>query len=220
MKDILEADGIQLNINNKRILSDIYIKCECGKLTVLVGRNGQGKSSLMQIIFGTLSAEKSVRINHTSFNEAYKRPDLVRYLPQFNFIPKNLIISEIFKDYRIDFESFNSLFGEFKGKQNNKISTLSLGERRIIELYIILRSISKFILLDEPFIHLSPIQIQKINNLIEEEIKGNKGIIITDHLYYLNNDIINITSFIYLLSNGKLYSVKDVREIEKWHTIK
>ena len=48
----LEADGIQLDYNGRKILSDIYLKCETGKIIGLLGRNGCGKSSLMKIIYG------------------------------------------------------------------------------------------------------------------------------------------------------------------------
>ena len=60
MNHTLEVDSIQLAFNNRRILSDIYLKCETGKITGLLGRNGQGKSCLMKIIYGTLSCEKSI----------------------------------------------------------------------------------------------------------------------------------------------------------------
>ena len=45
----LEADGIQLAFDERKILTDIYIKCQTGRITGLLGRNGQGKSCLMEI---------------------------------------------------------------------------------------------------------------------------------------------------------------------------
>jgi len=38
----LEADSIFLHFGERKILSDIYIKCETGKITGLLGRNGTG----------------------------------------------------------------------------------------------------------------------------------------------------------------------------------
>jgi ABC-type sugar transport system ATPase subunit len=72
MTHCLEADSIQLEFNGRRILSDIYLKCETGRITGLLGRNGEGKSCLMQIIYGTLACEKSVRIDGVSALSAYK----------------------------------------------------------------------------------------------------------------------------------------------------
>lgn len=90
MKHILEADGIQLEFNGRKILSSVYMKAETGKITGLLGRNGQGKTCLMNIIYGSLACEKSVRFDKKSQRNAYKRPDLLLYLPQFNFIPRQL----------------------------------------------------------------------------------------------------------------------------------
>jgi ABC-type cobalamin/Fe3+-siderophores transport system ATPase subunit len=92
----LQADSIRLEFDGRVILSDIYIKCETGKITGLLGRNGQGKSCLMKIIYGDLSCEKSVRFDNVSQYEAFKRPDLLLYLPQFNFIPAQAFIGQNF----------------------------------------------------------------------------------------------------------------------------
>src|SRR3954471_9444247 len=99
MKHILEADSIQLAFGERTILSDVYLKCETGKITGLLGRNGQGKSCLMKIIHGTMPLEKSVRFDKQSHYQPFKRPDLLLYLPQFNFIPKQLNLTRVFKDF-------------------------------------------------------------------------------------------------------------------------
>ena len=62
--NLLEIDGVQLELNFVKVLSDIYLKVETGKVTGLLGRNGTGKSCLMQVIFGHLEPQnKSIRIN-------------------------------------------------------------------------------------------------------------------------------------------------------------
>ena len=98
----LEADSIQLEFGGRKILSDIFVKCETGKITGLLGRNGEGKSCLMKIIYGSLKCDKSVRFDDISQFEAFKRPDLLLYLPQVNFIPKGLSLKRIFKDFELD----------------------------------------------------------------------------------------------------------------------
>lgn len=48
----LEIDSVILELNSKRILQNVYLKSETGKITGLLGRNGTGKSCLMKILFG------------------------------------------------------------------------------------------------------------------------------------------------------------------------
>lgn len=210
MKHKLEADSIQLAFNNRKILSDIYLKCETGKIAGLVGRNGQGKSCLMQIIYGSLKSEKSVRIDNVSQPEAFKKPDFLKYLPQFNFIPKQLSLKRIFKDFELDYSPFEKRFSEFASKYKSAIGSLSGGERRVIELYVIVKSKSKFAMLDEPFTHLSPLQTEKIKELLMEE-KVNKGLLITDHMF---NHVTEICDTIYVLVNGKTHLTNNLEEIE------
>jgi ABC-type lipopolysaccharide export system ATPase subunit len=210
MSHTLEVDSIQLEFGTRKILTDIYLKCETGKITGLLGRNGQGKSSLMKIIYGTLSCEKSVRFDKISQKDAYQQPELIRYLPQNNFIPKSLTLKRVFKDFEIDYAIFEGLFPEFKNKYLSSIRSFSGGEHRLIEVYIIVKSRSQFVMLDEPFTHLSLIQIEKVQGLLVQE-KQNKGLLITDHMF---RNVTFIADDLYILSDEKIRLTKSLNEIE------
>lgn len=216
MKHVLEADGIQLEFDGRKILSDIYIQCETGKITGLLGRNGQGKSCLMNIIYGSLPCEKSVRFDRVSIKEPYKRTDLIRYLPQFHYLPKSLSLRRIFTDFELEYNAFVERFPEFKGRQRDSIGRLSGGERRLTEMYVLIKSKSRFVMLDEPFTQLTPIQIEKVKLLLLEE-KENKGLFITDHIY---KHVIDISHSIYVLAYGKTHNTKDITDLERLGYIK
>lgn len=208
----LEADSIELNFGSRPILKDIYITCETGKITGFLGRNGEGKSCLMQIICGNLKPQnKSIRVDNKSVVNDARLPDLLRYLPQFNFIPKSLSVKRVFNDYQLDFSRFETDFLDLGVKYNSVIKKLSGGQVRIIELYIILRSNTKFVLLDEPFTHIMPLHIEQIKKIINEE-KMNKGIILTDHLY---QHLLNMSDSLFVLVNGKTYLAKDFSDIKR-----
>ncbi len=210
MNHLLEIDGVQLQFEGRKILSNIYLRCETGKITGLLGKNGQGKSCLMKIIHGSLTCEKSVRFDHISIVESFQRPALLMYLPQFNFIPKSLSLGRVFRDFGLEYHVFQNRFSEFTSSERSSVRSLSGGERRLIEVYVIVKSKSQFVLLDEPFTHLNPLQIEKVKELLKEE-KANKGLLITDHMY---RHIIDIYDSLYVLSNGQTYLTKTVAGIE------
>lgn len=210
MNDKLEADGIQLQFGNRTILSDIYLSCEKGTIVGLLGRNGSGKSCLLQVIFGTLLCEKSIRINRVSCNEAYKNPSLISYLPQFHFIPNSLSLKDIFDVYALDYSIFELQFPSFNIHINEAFRNVSGGEKRLIEIYIIVESTTQFALLDEPFTFLNPIQIESVKSYIKSKTTT-KGFIITDHLYH---HILDISNTNYILANGKTHLIKNYCEIE------
>jgi ABC-type multidrug transport system ATPase subunit len=86
MNHILEVDSVILNFGDKRVLSDVYLKCCTGEVVGILGRNGSGKTTLLRIIFGELeTTNKSIRINGQVISEPYKSDGLLKFLPQFNF---------------------------------------------------------------------------------------------------------------------------------------
>jgi len=109
------------------------------------------------------------------------------------------------KIYGVTPEELQADFPIFVNLLNTKMKNLSGGERRLAETYLVLKRKAKFIMLDEPFSYLAPLQIQKLKEIILFE-KKNKGIIITDHMY---RDVQQISDIIYLLHNGKSYTIED-----------
>ncbi len=207
----LEADGIELSFSNRKILSDVYLKCETGKITGLLGRNGQGKSCLMQIIYGSLSLDiKSVRFDGRYIAKPFKHSDMLVYMPQFNFIPIKLSVERVFMDFNLAFEDFDMLFSGLGISVNSRMGSLSGGQRRLIELYVIIRAKSQFAMLDEPFSHISPVQIEQIKKLIEIE-KQKKGFFITDHMF---RHVADIADNIYLLADGKVHLTSSLDDLE------
>jgi ABC-type multidrug transport system ATPase subunit len=211
MIEQLEADGIQLQFGNRIILSDVYLSCERGSILGLLGRNGSGKSCLLQAIFGTQSCEKSIRINRVSCNEAYKNPSLISFLPQFHFIPNSLSLKDIFEVYALDYSIFGLQFPSFHLPINQTFKNLSGGEKRMIEIYIIVESTAKFALLDEPFTFLNPIQIEAVKSYIKSKTTT-KGFVITDHLY---KHILDISDTNIVLANGKTHLIKQFSDFER-----
>ena len=212
MKHSLEVDSIILEFDTKRVLQDVFLKNETGKTTGILGRNGTGKTCLMNIIYGELKTNnKSIRLDGKAIFDGFRNPETLRYLPQFNFIPKNLKIKRVFKDFNLNFSEFIEYFPNFEKYYNFKLRSLSGGENRILEIYLILASKTKFCMLDEPFSQVMPVHVDTIKRIINEE-KKNKGIIITDHLY---EHIIDICDDIYVILNGKTYLTKDKNDLIK-----
>lgn len=210
MKNTLEADSIVYEIAGRRILSDIYIQLKTGRITGLLGRNGQGKSTLMKIIFGTLTPlTKSVRINGRHIHKPYLETNLITYLPQFNCFPADRKVTDLFKDFKVDYAVFDSRFTHLAFNSNLKLNQLSGGNRRFIETYLLLFTPGLFAFLDEPFSHLSPVRVQEMSILIREASKQ-KGILISDHCY---EEILRISDELYVLQSEKIKLIRSNEEL-------
>ena len=114
--------------------------------------------------------------------------------------------------FKVNWMVFINEFEEFMDFKNFKFKNLSGGQRRLIETYIILKSKSKIVFLDEPFSHLAPLHIERIKTIIEEE-KTRKAILITDHMY---QHIIEASDSLYLLHNGSTKLINTLTELEDY----
>lgn len=165
----------------------------------------------MNIVYGQLNAvNSSIRFDGVSIPQPYKNPHLIRYLPQFHFLPQSLSLKSIFADFDVSLMEFELDFPAFKSYKKTKIGLLSGGQRRLIEVYIIIRSVSCFVMLDEPFSQLMPLHIEKIKQIIMAE-KEKKGFIITDHLF---KDCIDIADRFYVLKDGAVFPAQSIADIE------
>jgi ABC-type lipopolysaccharide export system ATPase subunit len=208
---ILVIDSINKSYNNKHILQDIYLKVNTGEIVGLLGRNGSGKSTLLKIVFGTLEAEsKFVKVDEKAYDKIYRERNIIKYLPQNDFLPKGLNVNTIIKIYFGKDKAKNIMNDKtIKGIINTKIRNLSGGELRYLEIKLLMNLESKYLLLDEPFNGVSPILIEGIKKMIIEN-SSNKGIILTDHDY---RNVLSITNKIYILKNGYIKEVKEKDEL-------
>ncbi len=208
----LEADSIQLSYGHQRILGDIYLKCEVGKIVGLLGRNGSGKSSLLKVIFGVQPADsKSIRVDGLYCPKPYQVEGLVFYVPQGAFLP-NLSTSRLFRIHKVDFDVFMGYFPDYVLLKNRKMNELSTGKRRIIEIYLGIMSRTKFTLIDEPFAALDPRNMEKIASLMLSQ-SDCKGFLITDHRW---EDVWEMSDALYFLKGGKTYPRQEEQNLDMW----
>lgn len=210
----LHIDSITKSFGKKDILKDIYLSCETGNICGLLGRNGSWKSTLFQIIFGTIKGDTQyIKFNDIILKNQSDRKNRIAYFPQYSFLPKNIKIKNLI-DLFCDKEN-SAKISQSKFIQpflNETPNTLSGGELRIVEVLLIIYSRAEFILLDEPFHSLSPKTVTEIKTIIKQQT--DKGFIISDHQYH---DVLDISDDIFLLSDGHLKPIKDLTELKRFN---
>lgn len=214
MCECLEVDSVLKQFSNHVILADIYLRCCPGDIIGLFGRNGTGKSTLLNIIFGTLDSDRSfIRINGKIQNFPAFRSGLIAYLPQHNYLPQRLSITEIVnlcirkedKDRFLEDEYLYHI-------KDSTVKELSGGEQRYLEIKLILFSPANYILLDEPFNGLSPISAESIRKHITTASRT-KGVILTDHNF---REVYKVINRIMLLDQCCLKEIQDKQELTSY----
>lgn len=193
----LEADSIWLEYKNRKVLQNIYIRIDKGQIVGLLGRNGSGKSSLLEIIYGIRHARNSsVRIDGNYVSNLFKHENLLSYLPQHQFVPGYLRVKEALELYRANVKEAVGYFPELCELSSYRFNQLSGGQQRLIETIMAISGPASFVILDEPFSNVTPLHIETLKTWLIS-LKSDKGILVTDHYY---RDVLAISDNVYLLN--------------------
>ena len=210
----LEVDSVNLSFNGKKILSNIFLKCNDNEIVALIGRNGSGKSSLLKVIFGTLKAEnQSVRINGQYCKSLFKKKQAVNYLPQDGFVPDYMCFNDLANVFSLN-NSLDAILkiNEIEKYRSTKFKHLSGGIKKLIEIASLLYVDAKFLLLDEPFSFLAPVLVEKLIPHLKSQSKQ-KGIILTDHQY---KTVLSVCNRMYLLNAGSIKEIKEESQLKEF----
>ena len=207
-----EFDGIEYGYDDRRLLTGVHIKCERGKIVGLLGRNGTGKSTLMKIAFGVIRPYVvSIRLDGRQLLEPPFALGLVSYLPQDSFIPSDLTLRRSLNLLQVRVDKIVASFPEMESELDLYPPQVSGGRLRLFEVLAVLFRPTPFCLLDEPFTGLSPLFIERLQEILLEE-KETKGIMISDHLF---RQVLSIADTVYLLSNGNTFLVKEPEDLSR-----
>ena len=209
MESYIKIKNISKKINKNIILDDISIDLYKGKIYGFRGINGSGKTMLFRAICGLISLSSGeIIIDGKKLHDEISFPQSVGALienPGFlpNYSGKENLkfianINEIIKNEDID--KVLTLVG-LDHKDNRKFKEYSLGMKQKLGIAQALMENPDLIILDEPTNALDEESVKNILNIIKEEKRKNKIILISSHdksiLEEISDEIINI-------ENGKI----------------
>ena len=159
---ILEAKNISKSFGKIQALDDVNFHLYKGKIHGLLGENGAGKSSLMNILSGIYQPEKGSIIfdgkKQKKLNpESAARLGIGMVHQEFRLIENfsirdNLTLSKAniyIDDFEDAFKKYSEIFS-LTVNQNTLISELSVGEKQKIEIIKLIFNNNNIMLLDEP----------------------------------------------------------------------
>ena len=171
-----QTNKIFFNYNKINVLNDISINIETGKTTIIIGKNSSGKSTLLRCL-NCLLNPTSGSLKHkfnSPFPMLFQKPATFQNTIQYNF--EVLCKIKKFKPSMKWYQSFG-----LDRISNKKIHDVSGGEQQKTYLSRIMSVDPEVIIMDEPNQNLDKESDQKFVDLILDEKKKNKTIIIVSH---------------------------------------
>lgn len=208
---MIKIENLTKIYDENKILDDISITFEEGKIYGIVGKNGSGKSVLLKTICGFIRPDKG-EILFDNINIVKKQtfpPETGAMFENSGFIPnisgfENLKLLASINNIISEEEILKSVdIVNLKEDINKKYYKYSLGMRKKLGICQAIMENQKYIILDEPFNGIDDESLKKIKIQLNK-IKENKIIIISTHI---KEDIEKLCDEVYKISNGKINKI-------------
>jgi lipopolysaccharide export system ATP-binding protein len=212
----LETHEISKSYGGRRVVDDVTVHVQQGEVVGLLGPNGAGKTTSFYMIVGLISPDSgriSVDGQDITSLPMYQRARRgISYLPQEASVFRKLSVEE---NLMAILETLAMTNHERREALDRLIDQLGLekvrrsqgymlsgGERRRVEIARSLVISPSFLLLDEPFSGIDPIQVLELQRIIFDLKRAGIGILVTDHNV---RETLSVTDRAYIINNGRIF---------------
>jgi len=197
-------------------VDNVSVRVKQGEVVGLLGPNGAGKTTTFYMIVGLITPDSGkVQMDDNDltqlamFQRARKG---ISYLPQEASVFRKLSVEDnlmaILQTLRLSrrerLDRMDQLIAQLGLDQVRKSKgyVLSGGERRRVEIARSLVIDPSFLLLDEPFSGIDPIQVLELQRIIFDLKNSGIGILMTDHNV---RETLAVTDRAYIINNGRIF---------------
>ena len=223
-KPVFSAKNISKSFGSRVILRKIDIYLNKGEMLGLLGSNGAGKSTFMNIVLGLLKPDfGDIFLDKTKLTNLaiHERSNIgIGYLPQQTSIFRGLTVYEnllaiaqiVKKEAAEQKDVVEKLMAEFSitHLRNVKATALSGGELRRTEIARCLINNPKVLLLDEPFAGVDLLSLQDIKGLLIKLQSRGCAVLVTDHNA---PQLLSVVDRAYVVANGTIVANGTPRQV-------
>ncbi|MBI4776783.1 MAG: ABC transporter ATP-binding protein [Deltaproteobacteria bacterium] len=226
---ILSLQDVHTHIGQHHILQGVTFEVKQGRPTVLLGRNGAGKSTTLRTIMG-LTPASSGRImlggREITGNKPYEIARLgIGFVPEDQAVLYSLTVEENFRLAMLDetdqswerMDTIFDLFPDLKKFWGSKAGVLSGGQKQMLAIARAFVSDHQLLLIDEPSKGLAPIVVEHLGESLIR-IKDKTTVILVEQNFYLASKV-GVDTFIMddgrVVHQGAMEALVDDRELKR-----
>lgn len=180
MDAVLSVRDLRVRIMGSHILHGVSFEVPADGVTVLLGRNGVGKTTTLKAILGLTPATAQVdgvvtldgvRVTGSPTHQLVRRG--LGYVPEDRGVFSGLTVAENLRlaeraGHRPDYDTVFGLFPELSRRARQRAGTLSGGQQQMVAIARVLLNRNRLLLVDEPTKGLAPKVVTEVADVLEQ----------------------------------------------------
>jgi len=222
MTDVIQVTGLTKRFGSLEAVKDVTFSVGENKIYGLLGRNGAGKTTIMQLltgqdfatsgsikVFGESPVENASVLQNISFiKESQRYPE--------DFKPKHVFRSAPWFFANWDAEFADRLIEQFRLPLDRKIKKLSRGQLSSIGVIVGLASRAPLTFFDEPYLGLDAVARQLFyDTLLADYAEHPRTVILSTHLI---DEVANLLEHVIVIDEGRLIIDQDADSLRSTAT--
>lgn len=214
--ELLELNNVYKSFSNKEVLKNINLTIPRGKIIGLLGRNGQGKTTIIKLINDLLTPTKGeILVNGKKIGVESKK--IISYLPERTYLDKNMKLIDVLKFFEDFYDNFDikkakKLLKDLDLDINQKLVNMSKGMQEKVQLVLVMSRKADLYILDEPLGGVDPATRDYILDTILTNFNEGASVIISTHLIA---DIERILDEVIFIDKGKIVLTSSTDELRE-----
>ena len=219
MSELLVLSQVSAGYGEAVVISNIDLRLESGHSLAVLGRNGTGKTTLLNTIIGA-TRHRGGSLTLSGQNLTRAAPDRraregIGWVPQERNIFKSLTVEEnltaVARPGTWTVTRAYEMFPSLKARRSNLGSQLSGGEQQMLAIARALVLNPKLLLLDEPLEGLAPILVEQLLGVLKRIIReeGMSAIVVEQHA----RKILDVTDDAIILDRGAIVHTSSSRAL-------
>lgn len=218
---IIELTDISKSYNDTQVINNISFSVNQGEIFGLLGPNGAGKTTILRMLLDIITSDSgSIKVFDSTLDYAAK--DRIGYLPEERGLYKTTKITDHLvylaqlkgipkKQAQEKAEYLLRLIEMYEHKEK-KVEELSKGMQQKIQFIAAIIHDPDIIIVDEPFSGLDPVNTRLIINILLEQKKAGKTIILSTHIM---EQVQTLCDRILMINKGSVVLYDTVDRIRK-----
>jgi urea transport system ATP-binding protein len=237
---ILLVDGVTVSFDGFKALNNLSFYINYGELRCIIGANGAGKSTMMDVVTGKTTPDKGSvifgdNINLLGMDEpSIAQSGIGRKFQKPTVFGGHSVFENLELAMKDDKRFYKTLFSKLSGEQKSKIeqtmelvglkelynkeaSILSHGQKQWLEIGMLIMQDPKLLLVDEPVAGMTPQEVEKTGEILTS-LAQNHSVVVVEHDMEFIRSIAKKVTVLHegsVLAEGSMNDIQNNEKVRK-----